>query len=161
VTAVVGCTYCGGVEAPAWFTSSDLWVVVGALVVVGAVVGVVGLVRDAWPGRTGALRIGLGLGVLVPLAVVVATSGDARVDVEVAGRAPFDADAWSVSCDTFQEAPTEGEVLPSAFHDACVDATRPARWATVALGAIALGLALDGGRRLLPRPRSIAVAPLG
>jgi hypothetical protein len=138
-----------------------LWVVLGALVIVGVVVGLVGLAREDLPNRSGALRIGLALGVLVPLAVVVSMVGDARIDVEVPGRAPSDADAWSVSCDTFQAPADDGEVLQAAFHDACADATRPARWTAIALVGAAAVLALDGVRRLLaPRPGPPVALPV-
>lgn len=146
---MAACTYCGGVEAPGWFTSNGLWIAVGVLVLVGVIVGLVGLVRDDLPGRAGALRIGLGLGVLVPLAVVVSMVGDTRIDVEVPGRAPVDADAWSVSCDAFQAPADDGASLQRAFHDECVDATRPTRWTAIALVGMAMVLALDGIRRWL------------
>ena len=157
VVPVVACTYCGGVEAPGWFSANGLWIAVGALVLVGVVVGLLGLLRADWTGRSGALRIGLGLAVLLPVAAAVAMAGDTRVDVAVEGRAPFDADAWSVSCDTFQ-APADDDVLQEAFHDACADATRPARWASIVLAVAALGLAADGTRRLLAGRASASLA---
>jgi hypothetical protein len=146
---MLACSSCGNVEAPAWFTSSGLWIGLGVLVLAGVVVGMLGLIREAWPARAGALRVGLALAVLLPAAAAIAQLGDTRVDVTVDGQAPMDGDGWSVSCETFQAAPDDGEALQVAFHDACASATRPARWSSVVLAMAAAVLAIDGARRIV------------
>lgn len=151
----MACSYCGSVEAPAWFSSSALWALVAVLALVGTVAGIVGLTRDRWPGRPGALCLGLGLAVLLPAAAVLAHSGGTRVDVEVEGRAPVDGDAWSVRCETFQEPAAAGNELQEAFVEACASATRPARWTAVVLALAAGMLAVDGVRR----PMAARVGP--
>jgi hypothetical protein len=146
---MLACSSCGNVESPAWFTSSGIWIGLGVLVLIGVVVGSLGLVREAWPARAGALRVGLALAVLLPVAALITQAGDTRIDVVVNGRAPMDGDAWSVACDTFQAAPDDGAALQVAFHDACASATRPARWSAVVLAMAAVALAIDGARRML------------
>ena len=156
--AVLACSFC--------FTQPASDVVVGPAVVVAVASGAAGLVvavraLGRRPVRVGLLLVAIGLGVLVPAAVLTVRGGRTAVELDASYGQP-DGHSWQVTCERALLDGPGTDPLSLAGHAACEEATAPRR--SVALGAaglaavlVASGLVLEVRRRRRSTARPGAV----